>query len=192
MTYFIKVCVFFVFIYLIACSPAEDKQEHREYYNTTDFIKKQIDILSRKDIKVKKTILKGKNKQVKELTVKDWQKELYFFLQANLNNPSLAGEYIISQAEEKDLKKLTYKASKDKFKVKILELWIDKNRQKPKKMKAVLKNDNFVYSSDLVIFLECEDRNHTWHIVNYGIKSEQQIIFGNKEVYEVNVEVINH
>lgn len=166
---------------LTACMPENNKSKINYYYDLQDALQK---LEKPKAVFQKTTIAEGKT-ETQILKNLDWQKELAFFEQANLNKSAFRGGYQEIKSLKQDTILIEYIAKNKEFKVKKLNIALLKDSSLVM-AEAFINTDNYLYSSEKYLKLICKDQL----IQSYYIKGKQKMIFTEPEYFEVKAEMI--
>lgn len=178
--------IFFLFFLVIeACSPiSASKENEKRYFDLASFIQKQIDLLSNQSLWIEKKIyLDGKQQEISTDSI-NWAKELALFKEADLNSPSLVGNYDIK--EDKQARTLTYLAKEDRLKVREIQLVLGGDRNieniNIEEVKIVYAENNQLY--EISRKMNMKIKNGQLHA--YTIQGFQKVVFKDSMVYEIN------
>ncbi|GAB4490038.1 MAG: hypothetical protein OHK0045_14040 [Raineya sp.] len=158
------------------------KQENVKYYFDLQEALQKLEKPQKGFLKT--TISEGKS-QIKQVKKIEWQKELAFFEQANLNKPALRGMYQEQKKQKQDTTFIYYTSKSDELKVKSLKVALLKDSSLVM-AEAFIKTDNFLYSSEKYLTLICKKNS----IERYHIRGKQKMIFTEPEYFEVEAKRI--
>jgi hypothetical protein len=167
---------------LSACLPQEHKSAKVNYYYDLQEALEKLDKNSTAFLKT--TITEGK-KQSQIVRNIDWEKELAFFQQANLNKAAFRNGYQERKSTNKDTTFITYETENQDFKVKqlIIGLLPDSSLAK---VEAFIRTDNYLYSSEKYLQIFCKNNK----LQSYRISGKQKMIFSEPEYFEVTAQIL--
>ena len=173
---------------LAACeNPNQTSNASKTYFDLRGFMQTQITYLKKNNPKVKKTILSQGKPITKEVAIKDWEKELRMFVNADINKTALIGTYTIKKAGNT----VTYTSKESKNTVQSLTVEMDDSKKQAKSVIVVAGNENLLFSSGTQLKLYCnKTANNQYQITSYEIKGFQKIIMREKRPYEIKARVL--
>ena len=127
----------------LACTPEVDHSAKVQFYPWRNYLKAQIDSLSKHPQSVQKTIILDGKKEQKNLNSIDWKQEWSMFLHADLNSPAAASSY--ENLSEDGLIYYSLKSG-EKLPVKKLIIHLDA-LERPSKVEIVIEEKNFLFES---------------------------------------------
>lgn len=130
-----------------------------------------------------KTTFTENQKTQKVLYYINWEKELAFFEQLDINKLGWKDAYQEKRSEKNDTILLQYYPLKENLNVRFLEIKLNP-QGKPLHIKAFLQTDNYLYTSEKELNLSIQDGK----TLKYSIKGKQKTFFGKTEYFEVYAE----
>lgn len=84
-----------VFIVLLGCSQLKPEMNITSYYNLDSLITQQVKVLSDRNVRLTKTVSINDSSETRviQMDSSEWEKELQFFRQLNINEPRLVGGF---------------------------------------------------------------------------------------------------
>jgi len=174
----------FLSICVQACSSSENKQKVNYYYDLESKMVAQIKLLNKSTAIFHKTTLAEGKSETKELNNIKWEKELAFFLQANINKSAFRNMYEETESQSGDTVFKTYEAKDSQLKVEKLVVGLSKNTQDLVCVEARICTDNYLYSAQRVLKLYCKDNQ----LQSYCIRGRQKMIFSEPEYFEITAQ----
>ena len=173
---------------LSACSEEEtDPNEKKTYYDLKGFVDNQIVYLNEKKPKVTKTVQLDGKKEVRAEIETDWKKELELFAQADINKPAYRNSYSIIRS---DSSVYEYRIKEgEKLPVQYLMIKVDSATQQPVSVKALLRSENKIYSSEKSIELTLSRRNSLLEVSAYSVKGYQKLLFMNRKSFDITAKI---
>ena len=176
-----KYLIYFLLLFS-ACVQQEHKSAKVNYYYDLQEALEKLDKNSTAFLKT--TITEGK-KQSQIVRNIDWEKELAFFQQANLNKAAFRNGYKERKSTNKDTTFITYETENQDFKVKklIIALLPDSSLAK---VEAFIRTDNYLYSSEKYLQIFCKNNK----LQSYRISGKQKMIFSEPAYFEVTAQIL--
>lgn len=181
-----KIRFFFKISYLIpkllffsACISESQDPKVRYYYD----LQEALQALEKPQSTFLKTTTAEGKTQIKEVTNINWNKELAFFEQANLNKSAFRNSYQEKISREQDSIVISYVSQNDELKVRSLKIVLLQDSSLAL-VEAFIKTDNYLYSSEKYLKLLCKNKS----IESYYIRGKQKMIFADPEHFEVKAE----
>ena len=173
---------------LSSCREEEtDPNEKKTYYDLKGFVDNQIVYLNEKKPKVTKTVQLGGKKEVRAEIETDWKKELELFVQADINKPAYRNSYSIIRS---DSSVYEYRIKEgEKLPVQYLMIKVDSATQQPVSVKALLRSENKIYSSEKSIELTSSRRNSLLEVSAYSVKGYQKLLFMNRKSFDITAKI---
>ena len=173
---------------LASCqTPAENSTEPNAYYDVKGFVQSQIELLSRQQPTIEKTMIVGQDEEKRTTKEVDWKKELELFLQADINKPAYRLSYAVQHPDS-----LTYEytlQTEEDLPVRFLKVVLDKDSGKPTLIEAKISSKNKLYESEKNLLMQCEERTGVWRIISYQIEGFQELVISDRKPFEVRVVV---
>ncbi len=171
-------------LFLTNCGENENSLKNTEakYFDLQKFIGIVVKETQSKNPLVKKVIIDEQNNTTsKELHIKNWDNELHFFLENNLNKPVLWGQYDVTKTEKEEV----YISKKQnlhtqKFQVKHIS-------PTEKNIEITYNDNNYLYHAQRTLILQTENNI----VKNYQIKGSQTGIWIADRHYDIKGEVKN-
>jgi hypothetical protein len=170
---------------LMSCENSEDMgKDEKYYYDLKGFINNQIIVLNEKKPEVSKELIMDDLKEVSTSKDVDWKKELELFIQADLNKPSYQKSYTVVRADS-----LSYdyilKPNED-MPVRRLNIRLDEATHQPVAVKALLKSENKIYTSEKTISLTCVKRENLLEVSSYSVVGYQKLALMKRKSFSVS------
>jgi hypothetical protein len=181
------ILISFCLIQLNGCVSHQNDENTNIYFNINQFLNQQIKALNTQKPSVQKTVISDTKTETNKLIIKDWQKELKMFAEADINKSIFKGSYTLDESQNGSNLQKTYKARKPSLKTKSISIWYS-STQKVQKIEIDYAESNFLFGSDKKLILECDPQSQT--IQKYSIKGHQSNLFGSKSHYEVKGEIL--
>ncbi|TAF33819.1 MAG: hypothetical protein EAZ57_10245 [Cytophagales bacterium] len=162
---------------LWGCTP-ELVNTSSNVFDSSVFIQAQSKVLQAKKAKLQK-IANGSEKQ--ELTLPNWERELFLFAEANINKNLIRDQYTCSDTPQETL----YTAKDSRFKVKSLRIL--KNAQgQPKQIDIHYKETSKLYNIERAMSLELRQNV----LKRYRIEGVQKVFGLSPIQYRLDAEVV--
>lgn len=152
-----KLFILLLLLAVISCKPDEKNiSKINPYFDTAEFVKKEIDIFANQNIKAKKTISyneKSETKLLENISKEMWEAEFMLLKDANFNKPALLGFYSIDTTQNESNTIYKYKALNNNLRTQYLtfsendfiEVVIEKaNLMNSYKKTFIYKNHSFI------------------------------------------------
>lgn len=171
-------------VMLISCNIKNSNQVQQKvkpYFDVESFVKKQIDLLSKKNAVISKEVVLNGQTETKTIENINWEKELQLFLEVDINKPVLVGSYEIIKEQDKTI----YKAKEETLKIQ--QIIIQKSGENIKNLEIFVKEENalFHFSKKLTMVMNASNTIEQIHIE--GVKDVSMM----KEVHFVIHEKIS-
>ena len=175
-------------VVLMSCENSEvEGNDEKYYYDLKGFINNQIIILNEKKPKVSKELIMDGHKEVSTNNDVDWKKELELFIQSDLNKPSYRQSYTVVRADSLSYEYIL-KPGED-LPVRHLNIKLDQTMHQPVAVKALLKSENKIYTSEKNISLTCTKRENLLEISSYSVAGYQKLAFMKKKSFNVSAKI---
>lgn len=173
---------------LTACEPPNQTTNGnaQPYFDLKGFVQKQIAVLAKQQPSVKKQVRNDSKKATKTLKVKDWEKELRMFANADINKSALIGTYEVS----KNGNTIKYTAKEEKNSVKEMVVELGENEKVATSVKITVGGDNALFASGTKLSFSCQKEGKDYRLKTYTIDGFQKIIFSGKRPYFIQAEVL--
>lgn len=166
---------------------ATDPNEKKTYYDLKGFIDNQIVYLNEKRPKVTKTVRLNGKKEVRAEIETDWKKELELFAQADINKPAYRNSYAVIRSDSSIYE---YRIKEgEKLPVQYLMIRVDSATQQPVSVKALLRSENRIYSSEKSIELNSSRRNNVLEVSAYSVKGYQKLLFMDSKSFDITAKI---
>ncbi len=143
----------FLFLWLawafVACTPKVDNSVKIQFYPWGNYLNAQIDSLTKRPLKVHKTIVLDGKKEQMNLSSIDWKQEWSMFLRADLNTPAAASSY--ENLSEDGLIYYLLKSG-EKLPVKKLIIHLD-GLERPSTVEILIEEKNFLFESQKKLYM---------------------------------------
>lgn len=167
-----------------SCQNPTDTNASKNYFDLKGFIETQVTELNKRKPLVSKTMTMGTDKDSISTTAIDWAKELELFTQADLNKQAYQLSYEITQPTPDTYVYML--KSGEKLPVKSLKIVMDETSKQPKRVEALLKEENKLYDSEKQLSLTCTLRPEgVWLIKTYEISGFQHLTLADKKAFSV-------
>ena len=170
-----------LFAFLQACQSSESTTKVNYYYDLEQKVNEQINLLKKSRIMFQKATLAEGRTEIRDVNDISWEKELAFFLHANINKSAFRGLYKESQITSGDTLFKVYEAKDLDLKVEKLVIGLSKNTQELWSVQAKTCTDNYLYSSQRELKMYCSNNQ----LQSYYIKGRQKMIFSDPEYFEI-------
>lgn len=173
---------------LTACEPPNQNTSGtaQPYFDLKGFVQKQIAWLAKQQPAVKKQVRNGSKKSSKTLKIKDWEKELRMFANADINKSALIGTYEVS----KNGNTIKYTAKDEKNSVKEMVVELGDNEKVATSVRITVGGDNALFASGTKLSFSCQREGNDYRLKTYTIDGFQKIIFSDKRPYFIQAEVL--
>jgi len=185
-----------LFLSLSSCDQGKEKRLKSKpvyYFDLESFFNGQIEMLTKENPKLKKTVTLDGATETKHLSldVKDWRTELDIFYQADLNKRDLKDEYFTTEGESNGLKYIQYKAkTPEKVVVDDLIIYYREELNRPIRLEAWLSKKNSLYQVKQHISSHFEENEEgKLLLASYDIDGGQMVSFQEQTDYHVNGEL---
>jgi hypothetical protein len=173
--YSLLICTTFCLSGCFKTSTETDKA----YFDLKGLIEVQIAQLSQQNPKVKKQVeMAGKKEELNEC-IKDWEKELKLFLDADLNKSILIGLYDIKEETKENWTITHYLPKKSVDGVQEMQVW--KANEVIEKVVIKTGKDNVLYGTEKTLILELEEGK----LSQYTIQCSQKICVSSPDYYNI-------
>ncbi len=186
---FIPPVCFLSVLLISSCQNAPQQNQPNVYYDVAGYVKRQIADLSARKPLVRKTVLINEKTSQQDTRDVNWTRELELFSQADINKPALRSSYQITRPDS-----LTYhytlKKSEEKLTVRSLRVQLDSATRQPRRIDAVLKTDNPLYSSERRVVMESGSVGRNgWQVRHYKLSGFQKLPYFDKNAFAVEGKV---
>ncbi len=159
-----------------ASSP-EVAQPELSFFSLQNFFKAEINRLNAEKPEVEKRIeLNGQSESLKTSDI-DWNKELSFFLESDINKPAWLHSYEVDTVTKNNQREISYKALEDKLLVRTLTLLFSDKAKNPHTIKIKRSTKNLFYTSDMDLMYSTQQ---------YEISSKSQTLLGSQKDLNVS------
>ncbi|RNL54464.1 hypothetical protein [Pedobacter jejuensis] len=134
----------FVFAFgLISCNQQEEPKANTDllYFDIKGYFTKEVSRLNRTNPQIVKQVLINNTTESKTINVKDWDKELAIFSNADINKSSWRGSFAVNKTPNSE----HYTSASKKIPVE--DVLIEKQNQQVKKIQIIISNKNILYTS---------------------------------------------
>ena len=178
---------------LIACeNPNQTRaRASQTYFDLRGFMEEQIKTLNKLQPKVKKEVLSNGKSVTKTLHVKNWDKELRMFANADINKTALIGTYTAVNTNEAGKKLLKYTTKETKNPVKEMTVELGDTKKTAKSITITIGSNNVLFASGTKLSLNCKKvSSGKYRIVDYEINGFQKIIMKDKRPYSIKATIL--
>lgn len=166
-----------------ACQPP-DSEKINYYYDITKPLQKQILVLQNtKPLFVKTNIAKGKS-ETREVSIREWQKELALFLQADINKSAFRDMYEEISTQNAQVLLKTFVGKDSSLEVKHLKVGLDTQNSDLLSVEVLIHTDNYLFSSQKQLKLSIAGGQLQY----YEIKGQQKMIFAAPQTFEIKAQ----
>lgn len=188
---FLKSSFLYIFMCLTMLSACResvtDPNEKKAYYDLKGFVENQIVYLNEKKPKVAKTVQLDGKKELRVGIETNWKKELELFAQADINKPAYNKSYSVTRS---DSSVYEYKIREgENLPVRYLMIKVDSATQQPVLVKALLRSENRIYSSEKLIELTSSRRNNLLEVSGYSVKGYQKLLFMDRKSFDITAKI---
>lgn len=177
-------CLLVTLIVSSCSSPVQDNQPN-VYYDVAGYVSRQIKDLSSRKPLVSKTAQINEKTSRQDTHDVNWSRELELFSQADINKPALRTSYRITRPDSLTFQ-YTLKKSEEKLTVRSLRVQLDPATRQPRRIEAVLKTDNPLYSSERHLVMESGQAGRSqWQIRQYKLTGFQKLPYFDKNEFAV-------
>ena len=184
--------LFLALMFCYGCQGSEPASDARiiKYFDLTSLIENQIKWLDSLNPKVKKlVVIDGQNEE--QIDTVNWDTELVFFKQSDLNRPYLLDAYSSNEVNDRSVKKTIYQPldSTDLGIIR-LEIHSDSGSGQVKKVKSVYEERNLLYNNWRKVTMEFFLIDGMARPANYKLEGRQKVIFKDKVDYLIVGEIL--
>ncbi|NBA76029.1 hypothetical protein GOQ04_10785 [Emticicia sp. ODNR4P] len=169
----------FLMLSVMACNQQVEQSNHK-YFDLKGTFETQIKELSRRKPTVQKSVKVGTTADTQTKVIQDWEKELDFFIQADLNKPAFLNSYQISQNDSL----VTYMLKPTETQL-VKEIKLVLKNGKLQQVYALLSDENYLYKTRKEIKADFEHNR----LKHYEIDGFQQLVFGEKKAYQIKATI---
>jgi hypothetical protein len=173
--------LFSLLAFLQACQTPESTTKVNYYYDLEQKVNEQIKLLKSSPVMFQKATFAEGRTETRDVNDISWEKELAFFLHANINKSALRGLYKETQMTSGDTLFKTYEATNPNLKVEKLIIGVSKSTQEFWSVQAKISSDNYLYSTQRELKMYCSNNK----LQSYYIKGRQKMIFSKPEYFEI-------
>ncbi|GAB4339781.1 MAG: hypothetical protein OHK0038_19080 [Flammeovirgaceae bacterium] len=149
------------------------------YFDLKGLIEEQVEQLKEENPKVKKRVeMAGKKEELDEC-IKDWEKELKLFLDADINKSILIGLYDTKEEKKEKWTIVRYLPKKSVEGVQEMQIW--KENESIRKIVVKTGKANVLYDTEKTLVLELENEK----LSQYSIQCSQKICVSSPDYYNV-------
>jgi len=133
----------FAFVFF-SCNQRKESEANTDflYFDVKGYFAKEITHLQQLKPLVKKSVSINGATESKDLVIKDWNKELAVFVDADINKTSWKGSFVASKNDSQE----NYTSSSKRIPVK--KIVIEKQGNNIKKVEIFISNKNLLYTSN--------------------------------------------
>ncbi|MGI9545047.1 MAG: hypothetical protein ACR2MX_17430 [Cyclobacteriaceae bacterium] len=159
-----------------------------KYFDLGSLIEDQIAWLDSLNPKVKKlAVIDGQNEE--QIDTIDWETELVFFKQSDLNRPYLLDTYGSHEINENKVKKTIYQPL-DSADLGVVQLVIHSDSGQLKKIESVYQEQNLLYDNWRKATMDFALLNGEPRPITYQVEGWQKVIFKDKVDYLIRGEIL--
>ena len=145
------------------------------FFDLKGFFKEEVAYLAQQPIQVQKTIRQNGKEESKKVAITDWERELSFFSESDINKPSWRDQYSIDSVRTGNKLLLHYKSKDENLSTQVLDIEIVGDTVQSI---VVIKNiNNQVYTTQQ--YLTYLPKKH------YKINQTQEIVFFSEDDYSI-------
>lgn len=162
----------------VACAvpPVDDAQQVAgPFFDLEGFFEQEVDYLTQQSIKVQKTIRQNGKEEQQQVVIKDWERELSFFAESDINKPSWRDQYQVDSTYNGNKLILHYESKDKDLSTQVLDIELVADTVQSI---VVVKNiQNQVYSTQQ--YLTYLPKRH------YKINQTRDIVFLSENDYSI-------
>jgi hypothetical protein len=167
----------FIIISTLFVSCAEKKENiSSQYYDIKGLFTKQIGELTKQKSVFRKEIIINNEKEIKDLSIISWPKELEPFVKSDINKPALANNYTVIETDST----ISY-LLKNELKAPIYSVKINRKNDQIGFIEIKSTTSNLLYDSKTTLIAKFEKGI----VQKYSVRGEQKILIFNKENYQI-------
>lgn len=174
-------------LFMNSCAESVKEKPINTYFDVDALVNEQIETLRERDPLLAKQIsIDGQSERdTLNFDSLGWTNELEVFKLANINKPTLKGEYEAVEKTMDDTKIWSYTAEKQSLGIEFLHVYFGSDSTL-KKLEARYNEDNALYSSERNLEMAFENVNGKSVLSNYRIYGKQKMIM--KDAVEFSIE----
>ncbi len=171
--------IYLNFLLLFTACTANKEMKQNEYFDIKEVFLNQIKVLNVEKPVFTKTIEMNSQKETKDLSTINWEKELDPFVQMDINKSAFAKSYSVLETDST----ISYKLKKEE-KLPIKSILIRKN-PKSEQLQSIeieASDHNLLYHWSKTLSANII----TGKLKNYSIKGNQKILVFDAEIYSIS------
>ncbi|MET4083006.1 hypothetical protein ABIB40_002973 [Pedobacter sp. UYP30] len=139
-----KLYVLILSLAVFSCRPEKTAKaiSNNAYFDLKGYFEKEVERYNAKKPTVEKTVAINGKAEIKRLVIKDWQRELAIFTDADINKSAWQGAFTIEKSGSD-----THYTSENK-KIPVKEVFISNKFGKVAKVEVIIANVNLLYHSN--------------------------------------------
>ncbi|WP_052354121.1 hypothetical protein [Flectobacillus major] len=165
----------FLMLSLVSCHQ-QVEQNNLKYFDLKGTFETQIKKLSQRKPSVVKSVKAGNTTDTQTKIIQDWEKELEFFVQTDINKPAFINSYQIEESDS--LIRYILKPNEHNT---VKSIIIKKKAGVIVAFDALVSDTNYLYSSERRLNAYFDKGSLT----DYYIDGYQQLVFGDKKAYTI-------
>ncbi|MDI9866103.1 hypothetical protein QM480_17305 [Flectobacillus sp. DC10W] len=169
----------FLMLSVMACNQQVEQSSIR-YFDLKGTFETQIKELSQRKPAVQKSVKVGTTADTQTKVILDWEKELDFFIQADLNKPAFINSYQITQNDSL----VVYKLKPTETQL-VKEIKLTLKHGELQRVYALLSDENYLYKTRKEIKADFVQKQ----LKHYEIDGFQQLVFGEKKAYQIKATI---
>lgn len=195
--YWYRLASFLLIVVFGGITACEDPRQtatnaSKTYFDLRGFMQEQIAALNKLQPKVKKEILNAGKSSNKVVQVKNWERELRMFVNADINKAALIGTYQVKDSSSAGKQYVKYISKESKNVVKQMLVELDATKKQAKSIKIEIGSDNLLFASGTQLSFVCKQnpKDKQYRITHYQIDGFQKIIMRDKRPYFIKATIL--
>ena len=179
-------------LFIAACQYSGKEKPIDVYYDVDQLVNKQIELLTKLNPEVEKTIsVDGKKEQDKmKFDSLGWKNELEVFKLADINKPTLKDSYEASEEENSEGKIWRYVTEKPSLGIEYLHIYFSKDSTL-RKLVARYNENNALYLSERNMEMIFDNTSGESVVSSYKIEGKQKMVMKEEVTFSIESEVVN-
>lgn len=183
--------IFIALVFFYSCTQAVKEKPINTYFDVDALVNEQIEMLRQSDPLLAKQIsIEGQSERdTLNFDSLGWTNELEVFKLANINKPTLKGEYEAVEKTIDDTKIWSYTAEKQSLGIEFLHVYFGSDSTL-KKLEARYNEDNALYSSERNLEMAFKNVDGKSILSNYRIYGKQKMIMKDEVEFSIESEIL--
>lgn len=177
-------------IVLVGCQTSQWKDqsgEERLYFDLEGLVEQQIVRLEAEQPEVTKLLIMNGNKEMVTSRSVNWREDLGFFIDSDINNPSLRDSYLITKpdsiTEEYSLKEGA------EFPIQKIKIVKDFTTEEVQEIIIFSGSENRLFDTARELRMKLSGQKGDSKIVSYTIKGSKRLVVGEGDDFEVRASI---